>query len=109
MWWKLVGQRWGKLQCRGDFPSVMQEFLSIGFHRLVPRWFKNRYTLSKSVADSGMDDICYVIGADMFIYKEIFDRFQGFDPAILCTTKKQIFITGCIWKDYVRVYCLMRL
>ena len=39
----------------GDFPSVMQEFLSIGFHRLVPRWFKNRYTLSKSVADSGMD------------------------------------------------------
>ncbi|WP_294633490.1 glycosyltransferase family 2 protein [uncultured Bacteroides sp.] len=66
----------------GNFPSVMQEFLSIGFHRLVPRWFKNRYTLSKSVADSGMDDICYVIGADMFIRKEIFDRFQGFDPAI---------------------------
>ena len=20
MWWKLVGQRWGKLQCRGGFP-----------------------------------------------------------------------------------------
>lgn len=65
----------------GDFPSVMQEFLCIGFHKFFPRRFKNRYKLGKSVADGGSGDISYVTGADMFIRKEIFDYFHGFDPA----------------------------
>ena len=85
----------------GNFPSVMQEFLSIGFHRLVPRWFKNRYTLSKSVADSGML-ICLLV-------KRYLIAFRVSTLPFLCTTKKQIFIIGCIWKDCVRVYCPMRL
>lgn len=64
----------------GNFPTVMQEFLNIGFKRLIPKRVWYRYSPVQTIATCNPKDILHITGADTFIRKDIFDKFGGFDP-----------------------------
>lgn len=64
----------------GNFPSVTQEFLNIGFRYLIPKRIWYRYSPVQTIANCDVKNILHVTGADTFIRKEIFMEFGGFDP-----------------------------
>lgn len=65
----------------GNFPTVMQEFLNIGFRYIIPKRLWYRYSPVQTIATCNPKTILHITGADTFIRKEVFDNFNGFDPA----------------------------
>lgn len=63
----------------GHFPSLMQEFSSIGFFRLYKKTFRRKWSAAYTFEEETIQKVDYVMGADWFIKKIIFDKFQGFD------------------------------
>jgi len=63
----------------GNFPSIYQELFEYGLSKIFSKYFKKR--LSPSVIDSGtqIKEVDYIMGADMFFKKTIFDTIEGFD------------------------------
>lgn len=64
----------------GNFPTLMQEFLNIGFYRLIPKHIWYSYSAVQTIANCNPQNILHVTGADTFIRKDVFDKFGGFDP-----------------------------
>lgn len=65
----------------GNFPSIKQELFELGLKRLFPDYFNNR--LSPSVkttrCKSDIFPVDYVVGADLFIKRDLFLQSGGFD------------------------------
>lgn len=74
----LDGKMQPTLSC-GHFPSLMQEFSSIGFYRLYRKKFHRKWAVAYPFEKSRPEEVDYIIGADWFIKKELFDLLGGFD------------------------------
>ncbi|KAA6317095.1 N-acetylglucosaminyl-diphospho-decaprenol L-rhamnosyltransferase [termite gut metagenome] len=63
----------------GNFPSLLQEFLDIGFYIFLPKIYKRKFSIAFHVHGNEMMEVDYILGADIFIKKEIFNQVGGFD------------------------------
>ncbi|MEZ7945205.1 MAG: glycosyltransferase family 2 protein [Flavobacteriaceae bacterium] len=63
----------------GNFPTIYQEIFEYGLSKIFKKYFKNK--LSPAVIDGGslIKKVDYVMGADMFMKKEVFEAVGGFD------------------------------
>jgi GT2 family glycosyltransferase len=63
----------------GNFPSVYQEIFEYGLLKIFKKYYAEK--LSLSIVDKGTEkkNVDYIIGADMFFIKSIFDAIGGFD------------------------------
>lgn len=65
--------------CHGKFPSLLQEFSDIGFHKLYHNWYKNNLSLGQKATEGTVDHVEYLSGADIFIRRNVFMSLGGFD------------------------------
>lgn len=63
----------------GHFPSLLQVFSGIGFYRLYKNYHKEKLSLYQKIYKKDIHNVDYIIGADIFIKQEIFNRVNGFD------------------------------
>lgn len=63
----------------GCFPSLFQEFSDLGFRYLYPSFYRNKLAVNRTFSGITEVEVDYVIGADMFINKSVFDQLNGFD------------------------------
>ena len=63
----------------GNFPSLYQELFEFGFSKIFRNYFSKK--LSPSVIDNGSElkEVDFIMGADMFLRKSIFEEIGGFD------------------------------
>lgn len=63
----------------GNFPSIYQEIFEYGLLKIFKKYYAEK--LSPSVIDKGskIKNVDYIIGADMFFKKSVFDSIGGFD------------------------------
>lgn len=63
----------------GNFPSIYQEIFEYGLLKIFKKYYAEK--LSLSIVDKGSEkkNVDYIIGADMFFKKSIFDAIGGFD------------------------------
>lgn len=63
----------------GNFPSIYQEIFEYGLLKIFKKYYAEK--LSLSIVDKGTEkkNVDYIIGADMFFKKSIFDAIGGFD------------------------------
>jgi GT2 family glycosyltransferase len=63
----------------GNFPSLYQELFEFGLSKIFRKFYCKK--LSPSIIDDGTEvkEVDYIMGADMFIRKAIFDKIGGFD------------------------------
>lgn len=74
----LDGNMQPTLSC-GHFPSLMQEFSSIGFYRLYRNKFHRKWSTAYLFEAQDPEKVDYVIGADWFIKRDVFELLGGFD------------------------------
>lgn len=65
----------------GHFPSVSNEFLQIGFYKLIKPYYYHRYAVIQKITDINQNTTDYIIGADIFIRSSVFRELGGFDPS----------------------------
>lgn len=63
----------------GNFPSLIEEFSSIGFYKFYNNYYRNHISLAKKITEGNIENVDYICGADIFIKKSIFDKLGGFD------------------------------
>ncbi|KAA6349608.1 N-acetylglucosaminyl-diphospho-decaprenol L-rhamnosyltransferase [termite gut metagenome] len=63
----------------GNFPSLLQEFLDIGFYIFCSKIYKRKFSIAFHVHGNEIIEVDYICGADIFIKKEIFNLVGGFD------------------------------
>lgn len=63
----------------GRFPSLLQTFSTIGFYRLYEHYYQRNLALAQNVSKTDIHTVDYICGADIFIRKNIFNAFDGFD------------------------------
>lgn len=63
----------------GNFPSLQTDFLGIGFYKFFKSYFRFKFSVGQTISDLKNQEIEYIIGADIFIRKEVFDIMNGFD------------------------------
>lgn len=64
----------------GNFPSVFQEWSDMGFRRFYPKYYDKHLRLGKTCRRMTTPErVPYIIGADIFIRKDIFQELGGFD------------------------------
>jgi GT2 family glycosyltransferase len=63
----------------GNFPSFFQEFFELGLNKIFKKFYSEK--LSPTIIDNGVENkfVDYIIGADMFFKKSIFEEIGGFD------------------------------
>lgn len=63
----------------GNFPSIFQEIFEYGLSKIFKKYYSEK--VSPSVIDNGtqIKEVDYIMGADMFFKKAIFDTIGGFD------------------------------
>jgi len=63
----------------GNFPSLTQEVFEYGLSKVFRRYYKER--LSPSVIDNSnqIKEVDYLMGADMFFKRSVFEKVGGFD------------------------------
>ena len=63
----------------GNFPSIYQELFEFGLSKIFRKYYSEK--LSISVIDKGtqIKEVDFIMGADMFLKKSIFDYVGGFD------------------------------
>lgn len=66
------------LSC-GHFPSLMQEFSSIGFYRLYRKKYHSKWSTAYLFEEHQPQEVDYIIGADWFVKRNIFETLEGFD------------------------------
>ena len=74
----LDGNMQPTLSC-GHFPSLMQEFSSIGFYRLYRNLYHNKWATAYLFDIQHPEVVDYIIGADWFINRDVFESLGGFD------------------------------
>lgn len=65
--------------CHGKFPSLLNEFSKIGFYIFYKKYFDKWISTSQKIFQGNINDVDYISGADIFIRKDIFEEFGGFD------------------------------
>ena len=65
----------------GHFPSLSNEFLQIGFYKLIKQYYYHRYAVIQKITDINYNTTDYIIGADIFIRSSVFRELGGFDPS----------------------------
>ena len=65
----------------GNFPSLINEFLQIGFYRFINTRINRKISITQKCTDLETDSIDYIIGADIFIRHNIFKELKGFDES----------------------------
>ncbi len=65
----------------GNFPTLFNDFLQIGFYKIIRNYYSIYYSISQTISDLKDNSIDYIVGADIFIRKEIFEELGGFDPS----------------------------
>lgn len=65
--------------CHGCFPSILDDFSKIGFKRFYKSYYDNYISLAQTINLGNTNDVRYICGADIFIRKNLFDEFCGFD------------------------------
>jgi len=75
----LISENGKNITSHGCFPSLMYEFSAIGFAKLYPSIFKNRYARSQTIEQGNILNPQYITGADIFIRHDVFDELNGFD------------------------------
>jgi GT2 family glycosyltransferase len=63
----------------GNFPSVLQQFSDIGFRSLYKRYYNEKLTMAKRCDFNEVIIVDYLVGAAVFIKKQIFEAIGGFD------------------------------
>ena len=63
----------------GRFPTLFQEFSDIGFKKYYYNYYKQKLSLGQTSEYGSLDNVDYISGADIFIRREIFESFNGFD------------------------------
>lgn len=63
----------------GNFPSIRQELFEYGLSRIFRKYYLTK--LSPSVCDASrqIKEVDYIMGADLFFKKQIFEQVNGFD------------------------------
>jgi GT2 family glycosyltransferase len=63
----------------GNFPSIYQEIFEYGLLKIFKKYYAEK--LSPSITDKSTEikNVDYIIGADMFFKKSVFDAVSGFD------------------------------
>lgn len=63
----------------GNFPTIRQELFEYGLSRIFRRYYLTK--LSPSVRDAGrqIKEVDYIMGADLFFKRKIFEQVNGFD------------------------------
>jgi GT2 family glycosyltransferase len=63
----------------GNFPSIYQEIFEYGLLKIFKKYYAEK--LSPSIIDKSTEikNVDYIIGADMFFKKSVFDSISGFD------------------------------
>lgn len=63
----------------GNFPSIYQEIFEYGLFKIFKKYYREK--LSPSIIDNSTEikNVDYIIGADMFFKKSVFDSISGFD------------------------------
>jgi GT2 family glycosyltransferase len=81
----------------GNFPSLWYEFLTLGFHKVLPCIIEkikpavvDNYLISKKVD--------YIIGADMFMSRDIFEKVGGFDNDFFLYYE-ETYLCYIVWKS----------
>lgn len=63
----------------GRFPSIAQEFFTLGFHKLFAKFYNNHLSNNQTAAQGNVDNVDFIIGADIFIRANDFSVLGGFD------------------------------
>lgn len=99
-----IGERIGVLGCWlydnegkpnksfGEFPTPSSEI----------RYLFQRFGVSKNLQHAGIKDVDYIIGADMFIRRDVFDDFEGFDPNFFMYYEETDLQYRMAQKGYIR-------
>jgi GT2 family glycosyltransferase len=63
----------------GNFPSILQEVFEFGLSKIWKTYYREK--LSPAVIDQGIKpkEVDYIIGADLFLSKLVFEKNGGFD------------------------------
>jgi len=75
----LIGCNGQNVSSHGNFPSLLEDFSNIGFSKLYPKYYRHNIAIAQTTDEGNIDDVKYICGADIFIRKEIFEKFNGFD------------------------------
>lgn len=76
---KMLGKNKNPNYSYGNFPSIYQEIFEYGISKLFRRYYKEKLCTSVIDTASRIKKVDYIIGADMFLRKTIFDKINGFD------------------------------
>lgn len=63
----------------GNFPSVLQQFSDIGFRSLYKRYYNEKLTMAGRCDFDEIRTVDYLVGAAVFIKKQLFEGTGGFD------------------------------
>lgn len=75
----LIGSNGQNVSSHGNFPSLLEDFSNIGFSKLYPKYYRHNIAIAQTANEGNIADIKYICGADIFIRREIFEKFGGFD------------------------------
>lgn len=65
--------------CYGNFPTVLQQFSDIGFRVFYKKLFAEKLSMGKTCVFNDIRSIDYLVGAALFIKKQLFEAIGGFD------------------------------
>lgn len=63
----------------GMFPSLRQEFFTLGLHKIFKKHYKHQLANSQTIDEGDLSDVNFVLGADIFIRASVFIGLGGFD------------------------------
>ena len=66
----------------GLLPTLAYEMALLGVHKICPGYFRNHLSIGQKASEGNICDTGYISGADIFIRKNTFDKYGGFDSNI---------------------------
>lgn len=63
----------------GNFPSIYQELFEYGLSKIFRKYYSKKLSPAVVPDKSQIKEVDYIMGADMFFKKAIFDAIDGFD------------------------------
>lgn len=76
----LLNSEFDETVSAGNFPSLFQEFSDLGFRHFYKNYYNKNLSLAFSAeGKSQLFEVDYICGANIFINKDVFLDFKGFD------------------------------